>query len=68
MAQDDLYNLEFLSLVAKITQEIDNHTGLNDKTLAEFVIDLHDKAKHSQNSRPNSRKLELTSQNPSSRT
>ncbi|SRR6266404_826333 len=45
MAQDDLYNLEFLSLVAKITQEIDNYTGLNDKTLAEFVIDLHDKSK-----------------------
>jgi ATP-dependent RNA helicase DHX8/PRP22 len=45
MAEDDLYNLEFLSLVAKITQEIDNHTGLNDKTLAEFVIDLHDKSK-----------------------
>jgi ATP-dependent RNA helicase DHX8/PRP22 len=45
MAQDDLYNLEFLSLVAKITQEIDNHTGINDKTLAEFVIDLHDKSK-----------------------
>jgi ATP-dependent RNA helicase DHX8/PRP22 len=45
MAQDDIYNLEFLSLVAKITQEIDNHTGLNDKTLAEFVIDLHDKSK-----------------------
>ena len=45
MAQDDLYNLDFLSLVAKITQEIDNHTGLNDQTLAEFVIDLHDKSK-----------------------
>ncbi|KAI0295037.1 P-loop containing nucleoside triphosphate hydrolase protein [Russula brevipes] len=45
MAQNDLYDLEFLSLVAKITQEIDNHTGLNDKTLAEFVIDLHDKSK-----------------------
>ena len=45
MAQDDLYNLEFLSLVAKITQEIDNHTGHNDKTLAEFVIDLHGKSK-----------------------
>ncbi|KAI0248370.1 P-loop containing nucleoside triphosphate hydrolase protein [Lactifluus subvellereus] len=45
MTHDDLYNLEFLSLVAKITQEIDNHTGLNDKTLAEFVIDLHDKSK-----------------------
>ena len=45
MAQDDLYNLEFLSLVAKITQEIYNHTGLNEKTLAEFVIDLHDQSK-----------------------
>jgi ATP-dependent RNA helicase DHX8/PRP22 len=45
MAEDDLYSLEFLSLVAKITQEIDNHTGLSDKTLAEFVIDLHDKSK-----------------------
>lgn len=45
MADADLYNLEFLSLVAKITQEIDNHTGLNDKTLAEFVIDLHDQSK-----------------------
>ena len=45
MAKDDLYNLEFLSLVAKITQEIYNHTGLNEKTLAEFVIDLHDQSK-----------------------
>jgi ATP-dependent RNA helicase DHX8/PRP22 len=42
---DDLYNLELLSLVAKITQEIDNHTGLNDKTLAEFVINLHEQSK-----------------------
>ncbi|KAI0800589.1 P-loop containing nucleoside triphosphate hydrolase protein [Fomes fomentarius] len=45
MAEDDLYNLEFLSLVAKITQEIDNYTGLSDKTLAEFVISLHDQSK-----------------------
>ena len=45
MADSDLYNLEFLSLVAKITQEIDNYTGLNDKTLAEFVISLHDQSK-----------------------
>lgn len=42
MSDADLYNLEFLSLVAKITQEIDNHAGINDKTLAEFVISLHD--------------------------
>src|ERR1700761_1319623 len=40
----DLYKLEFLSLVAKITQEISNHTGINDKTLAEFVINLHDQS------------------------
>jgi ATP-dependent RNA helicase DHX8/PRP22 len=43
----DLYNLEFLSLVAKIIQEIDNHTGVNDKTLAEFVISLHDQSNKS---------------------
>ncbi|KAI0320071.1 P-loop containing nucleoside triphosphate hydrolase protein [Amylostereum chailletii] len=45
MANNDLYNFEFLSLVSKITQEINNHTGLSDKTLAEFVIDLHDNSK-----------------------
>jgi len=45
MAEADLYDLEFLSLVAKITQEITNHTSINDKTLAEFVIDIHDKSK-----------------------
>jgi ATP-dependent RNA helicase DHX8/PRP22 len=42
---DDLYDLEVLSLVNKITQEINNHTGYNDKTLAEFVISLHDESK-----------------------
>ncbi|KAF9024147.1 P-loop containing nucleoside triphosphate hydrolase protein [Hymenopellis radicata] len=41
---DDLYKLELLSLVAKITQEVNNYTGLNDKTIAEFIIDLHDQA------------------------
>lgn len=45
MSDADLYNLEFLSLVAKITQEIDNHAGINDKTLAEFVISLHDESR-----------------------
>ncbi|KAF9270686.1 P-loop containing nucleoside triphosphate hydrolase protein [Marasmius fiardii PR-910] len=42
MADSDLYDLEFLSLVSKITQEIENHTGVNDKVLAEFVISIHD--------------------------
>ncbi|KAF5352727.1 hypothetical protein D9756_005877 [Leucocoprinus leucothites] len=41
MADDDLYNLEFLSLVAKISQELVNHLNLDDKVLAEFLIALH---------------------------
>lgn len=45
MADDDLYNLEYLSLIAKIAQEIDNYIGLSDKTLAEFVVSLHDQSK-----------------------
>ena len=38
---DDLASLELLSLVAKITSELQNHLGISDKTLAEFVIDQH---------------------------
>ena len=37
----DLQNLELLSLVSKITTELSNHLGINDKTLAEFIINLH---------------------------
>jgi ATP-dependent RNA helicase DHX8/PRP22 len=44
MDSNDLYQLELLSLVAKITQEIENHTGLSEKTLAEFVINLHEQS------------------------
>ncbi|KAK0246120.1 P-loop containing nucleoside triphosphate hydrolase protein [Armillaria nabsnona] len=47
MANSDIYNLELLSLVAKITQEITNYTSLNDKTLAEFVIALHEQSNKS---------------------
>jgi ATP-dependent RNA helicase DHX8/PRP22 len=36
--EDELYKLEELSLVNKVTQEIFNFTGNHDKTLAEFVI------------------------------
>ena len=42
---DDLANLEFLSLVSKVMSEIQNHVGVSDKTLAEFVIDQHTKCK-----------------------
>ncbi|CAZ80890.1 unnamed protein product [Tuber melanosporum] len=40
-ALEDLQNLEYLSLVSKITTELGNHLGIDDKTLAEFVINLH---------------------------
>ncbi|KHN98470.1 ATP-dependent RNA helicase DHX8 [Metarhizium album ARSEF 1941] len=35
---DDLLNLELLSLVSKVASELQNHIGINDKTLAEFLI------------------------------
>ncbi|KAI6779006.1 Pre-mRNA-splicing factor ATP-dependent RNA helicase-like protein [Emericellopsis cladophorae] len=35
---DDLLNLEILSLVSKVTSELQNHVGVGDKTLAEFLI------------------------------
>ncbi|ETN42294.1 uncharacterized protein HMPREF1541_04235 [Cyphellophora europaea CBS 101466] len=41
---DDLASLELLSLVSRITSELNNHVGINDKTLAEFVIDQHEKS------------------------
>ena len=40
---DDFASLELLSLVSKITSELQNHLGINDKTLAEFVIAQHSK-------------------------
>lgn len=35
---DDLESLELLSLVAKVASELQNHLGISEKTLAEFVI------------------------------
>lgn len=37
---NELQQLEHLSLVSKICTELDNHLGINDKDLAEFIIDL----------------------------
>ena len=34
--------LAHLSLVSKVAQELDNHLGVSDKVLAEFIIDLAD--------------------------
>ena len=41
---DDFEQLELLSLVSKVTSEINNHLGIADKTIAEFVIAEHAKA------------------------
>jgi ATP-dependent RNA helicase DHX8/PRP22 len=41
IAMDDLESLELLSLVSKVTSELQNHLGISDKTLAEFVIAQH---------------------------
>lgn len=40
---DELQQLEQLSLVSKICTELDNHLGINDKDLAEFIIMLSEK-------------------------
>lgn len=33
MTDNDLWQLEYLALVAKISSELSNHIGINDKTL-----------------------------------
>ncbi|KAF2217179.1 hypothetical protein CERZMDRAFT_104578 [Cercospora zeae-maydis SCOH1-5] len=38
---DDLEQLEILSLVSRITSEINNHMGVSDKTISEFVMAEH---------------------------
>lgn len=40
---DELQKLEHLSLVSKLCTELDNHLGINDKDLAEFIIELEAK-------------------------
>jgi ATP-dependent RNA helicase DHX8/PRP22 len=39
---DDLANLEYLSLVTKVVSELQNHLNVSDKTLAEFIIGIHE--------------------------
>ena len=42
---DDLEQLEVLSLVSKVTSEINNYMGISDKTIAEYVIAEHAQTK-----------------------
>uniref|UniRef100_A0AAR5Q680 RNA helicase n=1 Tax=Dendroctonus ponderosae TaxID=77166 RepID=A0AAR5Q680_DENPD len=37
---DEVDKLEYLSLVSKVCTELENHLGMNDKDLAEFIIHL----------------------------
>lgn len=39
---DAIAKLQYLSLVGKVVSELDNHLGLKDKDLAEFIINLAD--------------------------
>ncbi|XP_035704142.1 ATP-dependent RNA helicase DHX8 isoform X3 [Folsomia candida] len=39
---EEIEKLEYLSLVSKVCTELDNHLGMNDKDLAEYVIALAD--------------------------
>jgi ATP-dependent RNA helicase DHX8/PRP22 len=39
---EEIERLEYLSLVSKVCTELDNHLGMNDKDLAEYVIALAD--------------------------
>ncbi|ELK33610.1 ATP-dependent RNA helicase DHX8 [Myotis davidii] len=40
---EEVAKLEYLSLVSKVCTELNNHMGINDKDLAEFVISLAEK-------------------------
>ncbi|KAJ3061758.1 DEAH-box ATP-dependent RNA helicase prp22, partial [Podochytrium sp. JEL0797] len=44
MEIDAVHRLEYLNLVNRIAGELVNHTGLSDKTLAEFIVALHAKS------------------------
>ncbi|KAK9464417.1 putative ATP-dependent rna helicase dhx8 [Lipomyces arxii] len=42
--QDDFARLEFISLISKITTELENHTGKRDKQLAERIVAIYEKS------------------------
>lgn len=51
----DIAKLQLISLTSKVTQELENHLGIRDKVLAEFIIEL---AKSSRDEKDFFRKLE----------
>ncbi|ORZ32608.1 hypothetical protein BCR44DRAFT_1234281 [Catenaria anguillulae PL171] len=43
----DLEHLERLSLISKISTELDTHLGFSDRVLAEFIVSLHEESNDS---------------------
>ncbi|EEB09801.2 hypothetical protein SJAG_05025 [Schizosaccharomyces japonicus yFS275] len=43
---DELEQLEYLSVVSKVASELYNHFSIEDKTLAEFIINIHENSKN----------------------
>ncbi|KAI0225998.1 DEAH-box ATP-dependent RNA helicase prp22 [Massospora cicadina] len=42
---DEIQKLEYLSLVTKLTNELYNHLEIDDKSVAEYIIHVHDESK-----------------------
>ena len=41
---DDFEELEYFGLISRLCKELENHIGVSDKVLAEYVVDLHRKS------------------------
>lgn len=41
---DSIAKFQYLSLISKVTTELDNHLEVNDKELAEFIVQLVDES------------------------
>jgi ATP-dependent RNA helicase DHX8/PRP22 len=48
-SESDLEKLEWLALVSKVTTELQNHADIGDKTVAEWIIALHEQSDRSRN-------------------
>lgn len=42
---DEIEKLKVISLISRLTNELTTYTGVNDKALAEFVLDIHSSSK-----------------------
>jgi len=49
--EESVEQLQYISVVAKVCTELQNHVGINDKDLAEFITHLARKSKTPENFR-----------------